>query len=189
MLRKRRLFLLLACSTVLGCMAVAQVTTGTISGTIKDETAAVLPGVAVTATNLDTGITRTAVMEDVGLTPLQALQTATKNPADFYLKGKRLGTLEAGKPADLIVVRGDPLQDIRNTRNIELVMKDGQILETGYHAWYSNPYRRPFSGLPIDRPFPAVTVNFVTPYVATQGGKGVVVTIKGTGFRRDSVAW
>ncbi|MBI4483888.1 MAG: amidohydrolase family protein [Acidobacteria bacterium] len=126
-------------------------------------------------------------VDDVGLTPMQAIQTATKNPADFYLKGKQLGTLEVGKLADLVVVRGDPLQDIRNTRNIELVIKDGQVMETGYHAWYANPYRRPFSGGRDDHPIPFV--NTISPYVATQGSSGVVLTIHGTGFTPDSLVW
>ena len=41
--------------------------------------------------------------------------------------GDRLGTLEAGKLADLFVVRGNPLQDITTTRNVRLVMARGQL--------------------------------------------------------------
>jgi hypothetical protein len=41
----------------------------------------------------------------------------------------KLGTLEAGKFADLFVVRGNPLEDIRNTRNVRFVMKAGQLYD------------------------------------------------------------
>ncbi|MBI4482458.1 MAG: amidohydrolase family protein [Acidobacteria bacterium] len=126
-------------------------------------------------------------VEDVGLTPMQALQTVTKHPADFYAKGKGLGTVEAGKLADLVVIRGDPLQDIRNTRNVELVMKDGQVMETGYHAWYTNPYRRPFRETPRDRPIPSV--RSIQPYVVTQGEKRVLLTLTGANFAPDSIVW
>jgi imidazolonepropionase-like amidohydrolase len=55
-----------------------------------------------------------------GLTPMQALLAATRSGAEF-LGAKDLGTLEAGKWADLIVLERDPLADIRNTRTIESV--------------------------------------------------------------------
>ncbi|MBI4483604.1 MAG: amidohydrolase family protein [Acidobacteria bacterium] len=126
-------------------------------------------------------------VEDVGLTPMQAIQTATKNPADFYLRGKGLGTLEPGQLADLIVVRGDPLEDIRNTRNIELVMIDGQVMNMGYHAWYTNPYQRPFRDNPGDRAAPSI--RSVHPYVVVQGDTRVTLTIRGTGFARESIVW
>ena len=43
--------------------------------------------------------------------------------------GDRLGTIEAGKLADLVVVRGNPLDDIRNTRNVDMVMKAGTMYQ------------------------------------------------------------
>ncbi len=127
-------------------------------------------------------------VEDIGLTPMQALQTATKNPADFYrLEG--LGTIEPGKFADLIVVKKDPLRDIRNTRSIDLVMKDGQVMKRGFHAWYTNPYRRPFRESPPSGGNPILSIGSVRPYVVTQGDKQVVLTIQGTGFLPECVVW
>lgn len=64
------------------------------------------------------------------MTPIQALMLATRNAADALGKLDRLGTLEKGKVADLIVVDGNPLNDIRvlqNHENIKVVMKEGVI--------------------------------------------------------------
>ncbi len=67
---------------------------------------------------------------NLGMTPMEALQTATKNAAEALKVGNDLGTLEAGKLADLLVIDGDPSRDIRVLQekdNIKLVMKDGQV--------------------------------------------------------------
>lgn len=60
------------------------------------------------------------LMVDAGLTPKQVIQAATKSGAE-YLKAKDLGTLEAGKWADMVVLNADPLRNIRNTRSINAV--------------------------------------------------------------------
>jgi len=65
------------------------------------------------------------LMAEAGLTPMQIVQTATRNSAEF-LGAKDLGTLESGKWADLIVLSKNPLDDIRNTRSIESVMIAGK---------------------------------------------------------------
>ena len=61
-----------------------------------------------------------------GLTPLQALQTATLNPATYFGKTADWGTIAAGKTADLVVLRGNPLVDIANTRAVAAVVADGR---------------------------------------------------------------
>ncbi len=63
-----------------------------------------------------------------GATPWQALTAATKNAAEMCGVGPELGTVEPGKLADLIVVNGNPLDDIENIRNLELVMKEGRVV-------------------------------------------------------------
>jgi imidazolonepropionase-like amidohydrolase len=63
-----------------------------------------------------------------GLTPLQALQTATLNPARFLGKEADLGTIEKGKLADLVLLGADPLEDIRNTKKIDAVVANGAYL-------------------------------------------------------------
>jgi hypothetical protein len=63
-----------------------------------------------------------------GLTPYQALRTATANPAEFLGEMDRAGTIAVGKRADLLLVEGNPLQDIRCTTRINGVMVRGQWL-------------------------------------------------------------
>jgi imidazolonepropionase-like amidohydrolase len=62
---------------------------------------------------------------DAGFTPLQALQTATINPAKFLGKTNDFGTVEEGKTADLLLLDADPTLAIRNTRAIAAVVLDG----------------------------------------------------------------
>jgi len=61
-----------------------------------------------------------------GLTPLEALQTATINPAKFLNKEKELGTVEKGKLADLVLLDANPLDDIHNTAKINAVVANGK---------------------------------------------------------------
>ena len=61
-----------------------------------------------------------------GFTPLEALQTATINPARFLEKTRQLGTVEKGKLADLVLLDANPLDDIRNTRRIAAVIANGR---------------------------------------------------------------
>ncbi|HEY3129691.1 MAG TPA: amidohydrolase family protein [Acidobacteriota bacterium] len=66
------------------------------------------------------------LMTKAGLTPAQALQAATLNAAQCLHLARDFGTLEKGKRADLILLDGDPLQDIRNTRKINQVWIGGR---------------------------------------------------------------
>jgi imidazolonepropionase-like amidohydrolase len=63
-----------------------------------------------------------------GLTPMEALQTATLNPARFLGRLNEMGTVEAGKVADLVLLDADPTVDIRNTRRIAGVVAAGRYL-------------------------------------------------------------
>jgi imidazolonepropionase-like amidohydrolase len=66
----------------------------------------------------------------LGMKPMEAILTATRNAAQALKREKDLGTIEAGKLADLIAVDGDPLKDIRclqDKRNIKIVMKEGGV--------------------------------------------------------------
>jgi imidazolonepropionase-like amidohydrolase len=61
-----------------------------------------------------------------GFTPLEALQTATINPARFFGMGDQLGTVEKGKFADLVLLSANPLEDISNTQKIAAVIVNGR---------------------------------------------------------------
>ena len=63
-----------------------------------------------------------------GFSPLEALQTATLNPAKFLGMEARLGTIEKGKLADLVLLDANPLEDIRNTQKIAAVIVNGRYL-------------------------------------------------------------
>jgi len=80
--------------------------------------------------------------EDAGLTPMQVIQSATKWPAEAVKVGNQVGTIEAGKFADLFIVNADPLQDIQNLKKISNVIFNGTVLDGKYHPWYnaSNPF-------------------------------------------------
>jgi len=64
-----------------------------------------------------------------GLTPFEALQSATKSPAEFLHTTRDSGTVEKGKPADLVLLDANPLQDIRNTGKIRAVILRGKFLD------------------------------------------------------------
>lgn len=64
-----------------------------------------------------------------GLTPMEALQTATRNPARFLNTIDSLGTVETGKLADLVLLEENPLESIENTRRISAVVVNGRYLD------------------------------------------------------------
>lgn len=67
------------------------------------------------------------LLVQAGLTPFQALQTATTSAADALGAGSDLGTVEPGKLADMVIVDGNPLSNIRDTRNVRGVIKNGEV--------------------------------------------------------------
>jgi imidazolonepropionase-like amidohydrolase len=70
-----------------------------------------------------------ALLTQAGLSPMQALQTATKNPADFMGVLQKQGTVEVGKNADLLLLDANPLYDIRNTEKIRALVIRGKLLD------------------------------------------------------------
>jgi imidazolonepropionase-like amidohydrolase len=68
----------------------------------------------------------------LGMTPLQAIQTATVNDADLLGWSDKVGSIEPGKWADIIAVDGDPLQDVTTLENVKFVMKGGEVVKNGY---------------------------------------------------------
>jgi len=68
-----------------------------------------------------------------GATPWQTLLAATHHGAAVCGVGAELGTVEVGKPADLIVVGASPLEDISNVRRLQLVLKEGRVVSDKRH--------------------------------------------------------
>ncbi len=64
-----------------------------------------------------------------GLSPFEALQSATVNPARFLERDEGAGTVTEGSPADLVLLEGDPLAAIGNTRRIAGVVRRGEWLD------------------------------------------------------------
>ena len=69
-----------------------------------------------------------AYMVRYGMTPMQAIQSATIRAAELLGKEETLGSVQPGRFADLVAVKGDPLQDIRVLENLTHVMKDGKLV-------------------------------------------------------------
>jgi imidazolonepropionase-like amidohydrolase len=68
-------------------------------------------------------------MVEYGMTPMQAIRSATRDAAELLGWGDRVGTLEAGKYADLIAVAADPLQDVHALEQVAFVMKGGRVVK------------------------------------------------------------
>ena len=91
------------------------------------------------------------LLVESGLTPLQAIRAATYDAARVMHAEEEWGSLEAGRRADVLVVRGSPAERISDTRQVEVVIREGQILDR--HALRNDPRR--------DHEFHAVpTVNY-----------------------------
>ena len=70
-----------------------------------------------------------ALLVQAGLTPMEALQAATRNPAEFLGHLDSQGTIAAGKTADLVLLDANPLDDIHNTERIHAVVVRGKLLD------------------------------------------------------------
>ena len=71
------------------------------------------------------------LMVNLGMSPIDALKSATANDAELLGIARKVGTLEKGKLADVIAVPGDPTADITATERVSFVMKEGRIIREG----------------------------------------------------------
>lgn len=87
------------------------------------------------------------LLVEAGLSNAQALKAATLSPARFLGRSAELGTIEAGKLADLVLLNGNPLEDISNVRKVHAVVLDGAFLpRSDLDAMLENAEHRPTSG-------------------------------------------
>jgi imidazolonepropionase-like amidohydrolase len=119
------------------------------------------------------------MIADIGISPMKAIQAATLWSAESFGQGKNVGSIEPGKFADFMIIEGDPLRDIAATRNVKMVIKGGQVMETAYSPKALTPVARPFGTLP--------KVDSVSPASAKEGAQSVTVQLEGVRFNPKSV--
>jgi cytosine/adenosine deaminase-related metal-dependent hydrolase len=133
------------------------------------------------------------LLVEAGLSPMQALQAATKHPADLFGKSYKLGTIEVGKAADLVLVDADPLADIRNLRKIHMVVKDGAIADITYRADYAPELSElehvgvNAATAPTPRISGILTKTMNTWSMVINNGSPFDVVVNGSGFDRTSI--
>ena len=140
--------------------------------------------------------------DEAGLTPMQVIQAATRNPAEGFRVLDRQGTVEAGKLADIVVVNEDPLLEISNLQKIEWVIKNGRVADRTFHAWFRNPLPRgavegsawvralktqSMQGTEFGQPPPGI--QSITPTMVTEGDATLTLTIRGVNFTKESLVY
>lgn len=130
------------------------------------------------------------LLAEAGLTPMQALQSATTWSADM-LAGKngargrpKIGAIAGGMLADLVVLSADPLQDIANTKKIDRVMKGGRFVPLGYQPTYYS-FTRPPRSIAMATPRPEISE--IAPHTVVEGSPDFEVVVRGIGFVSNSV--
>ncbi|HEV8726026.1 MAG TPA: amidohydrolase family protein [Candidatus Binatia bacterium] len=113
---------------------------------------------------------------DAGLSPLLAIQSASLNVAKTWGKDKDFGSVEKGKVADLVIVRGDVVNDISATQNVEKVFTDGKPVDTSFHANYRNPIPRTIADRYV------TNLTQISPASLVEGSAGQV-KLSGANFR------
>ena len=86
------------------------------------------------------------LLNAAGIAPLKVIQIATHNSAVFLGKAEQMGAIDTGQLADMVLLSKDPTADIRNTKSILFVMKDGQIIDESKLPLAGGAQKRRFSG-------------------------------------------
>ena len=154
------------------------------------------------------------LMVDAGLTPMQAIMAATRNPAEGFRVLDKIGTVETGKFADLVILDSNPLDDIRNTTQIGSVIKDGKVLDRAYHRTFTDAFAggdlddpdwyqslknvtdiigiRTLAGLTDPRSAfgqPCPGIESLTPLIKMEAGPSFALTVKGINFTTKSTLY
>jgi imidazolonepropionase-like amidohydrolase len=149
-----------------------------------------------------------AIFQEAGIEPMKIIQGATSWVAEAMRVSDQIGTVTEGKLADILIVNADPLADVRNLRQIESVIQDGQVIDRDFHASYSVPFaghdpdhrytvndqqwvravKREFgtggqganAPNPPESPFPAI--ERIAPTMITQNSPATTLTLTGFNF-------
>ncbi|MDH3532817.1 MAG: amidohydrolase family protein [Gammaproteobacteria bacterium] len=142
------------------------------------------------------------LVDEAGLTPMQVIMAATRNIAEGFRILDDLGTIEAGKLADMMIVNEDPLREISNLQDIAWVIKDGAVIDRTFHAWFQNPLPRgavegsawvralktqSMQGTEFGQPPPGI--QSVSPTIVTEGDATLTMTILGVNFTPESLVY
>jgi len=144
-------------------------------------------------------------MAEAGLTPMQIIMAATRNVAEGFRILDRLGTIETGKLADLIVVNEDPLRDVNNLQKIAWVIQDGKVVDRAYRPWFKTPlsaagvqsltwYRALAQTTMNQDPtwafgWPPPGIQSISPTVVTEESPSLILTIRGVNFVNKSLIY
>jgi Amidohydrolase family len=151
------------------------------------------------------------LMVDAGLTPMQAIMAATRNTAEAFRVQDRIGTIGAGRFADLVILDANPLADIQNVEKISQVIQNGKVLPRTYNRtfkdrffgddleapeWYHALERltkvegnRTLAGLTDETAAfgqPAPGIGSISPLIKVEGGPAFTLTVKGVNFTTES---
>ena len=123
---------------------------------------------------------------DAGLTPMQAILSATLWPAELFQLEDELGTIQVGRKADAIILTGNPLQNIAETRSILWVIKDGNVVDTSYDPNFKNPL--PWTANSDERgPRRGPEIASMAPLMAREGDAQVTLRIGGRDFSPGAI--
>ena len=125
------------------------------------------------------------LLVEAGLTPMEALKSSTSWAAELLsgfqgARGNpRVGSIQEGNFADLLILEADPLEEIANTKKIDQVMKGGEFIRFGYHPEF-------FTGPPGPSPREP-KISAISPHRVIEGEAELEIVIDGTGFVTHSV--
>jgi amidohydrolase family protein/IPT/TIG domain-containing protein len=122
------------------------------------------------------------LLVDAGLTPMQAIESATLWPAQFLRKENELGTIRPGRFADILLLDANPLDNIANTKRIRAVIKGGVSQELRFHRDYVNPIPHPPEGAGNLSVNPLPQLKAFAPGVATEQSGSLQLKIRGSDF-------
>jgi imidazolonepropionase-like amidohydrolase len=121
------------------------------------------------------------LLVDSGVSTLKALQSATLHSAEVMRMQDEIGSVEENMLADLVVLKGNPLENIRNTRNISYVISRGRVLDGDYHPEFNILMPKPepeTSG----HFFPSPRITWISPEALTTESSPVRLSVRGSGF-------